>query len=145
MPCPCQRIIQKYSSKCHRSPSNALDHNLTSKTFNYLSSRGSKIRELSFAYGDMVLGERILPNMFSNLTLYKIDLSWCGISSIEDGAFDSYPDIRFLYIASKSLGPRKYKLFKKTESGHLLKGLSVSFTTMLSDNQNQYDISPILT
>ena len=83
--------------------------------------------------------------MFSNLKLYNIDLSWCGISSIEDGAFDSYPDIRHLYIAGNSLGPRKYELFKKAGSGYLLGGLSISFTAMLSDDQNRYDISPILT
>ena len=99
---------------------------------------------LSFRYSDGILGDSITSELFAGLQLQELDISWCRITHIADGAFDSVYHIARLGLTGNQLGVNTIKLFSTYSKGYRLRDLTLGSAGLFSDSNLEYNIGDVL-
>ena len=99
---------------------------------------------LSFRYSDGILGDSITSELFAGLQLQELDISWCRITHIADGDFDSVYHIARLGLTGNQLGVNTIKLFSTYSKGYRLRDLTLGSAGLFSDSNLEYNIGDVL-
>lgn len=94
---------------------------------------------LSFQYSDRVFGIGLGKDLFNGFKkLRSLDIRFCGLTTIESGAFSGLNLLEDLFLAGNPIGSRNIQPFGPTGAGPHLIFLDLTSTDIISDNTLQY-------
>lgn len=102
------------------------------------------LTSIDMKYGDSMFGYAISENLFRGFHhLQVLDISWCRITLIEDGAFDDCPKLDYLLLDGNPIGTRTFQIFSSKNITSLQK-LSMRGCLIVSDEITMFKYWKIL-